>query len=133
QTDRPAPAIQISGRFRQHRGSYWSVSYPDNWQVVQGESGNVTIVPREGVVDTGSGTAIGLGAVIGTHKGAGTLRRDTDDLVRQLISSNPGMKAVSSQSGRVNGQPALLVTLHSQSPWAGETEVDSLVTVQRPQ
>ncbi len=132
-TDRPAPAIQISGRFRQYRGGYWSLSYPDNWQVMQGESGNITIVPREGVVDTGSGTAIGLGAVIGTHKGAGTLRRDTDDLVRQLISSNPGMKAVSSQSGRVNGQPALLVTLHSQSPWAGETEVDSLVTVQRPQ
>ncbi len=132
-TNQPVPAIRVSGRLRQYRGSTWSVSHPDNWQIMSGQSGNVTIAPQEGVVETGSGTAIGLGAVIGFHNGSGDLRRDTDELVRQLIASNPGMKAVSSQSGRVNGQPALLVTLNSQSPWAGETEVDSLVTVERPQ
>lgn len=129
------PAISVSGNFRQHRGSTYTVSYPDNWQVISGQqqSGNVTIAPREGVVETSSGAAIGVGAVIGIHHGQGNLRSDTDDLVRQLASTNAGMKAVSSQSGRVNGQPALLVTLNSQSPWAGETEVDTLVTVERPE
>ncbi|HWQ56868.1 MAG TPA: M48 family metalloprotease [Bryobacteraceae bacterium] len=128
------PAISVSGRFRQHRGTSYTVSYPDNWQVISGQqqSGNVTIAPREGVVEASSGAAIGVGAVIGLHPGQGDLRRDTDNLVQQLASTNAGMKAVSSQSGRVDGQPAMLVTLNSQSPWAGETEVDTLVTVERP-
>jgi beta-barrel assembly-enhancing protease len=130
----PAPSIAISRRLRQYSGGSWAISHPDNWQPLEGgQSQGVTIAPPEGVVEGPSGRAIGLGAVIGFHPAQGDLRRGTDDLVRQLIASNPGMKAVSSRSGRVGGQPALLVTLNSQSPWAGEMEVDSLVTVERPE
>ena len=66
------------------------------------------------------------------RSGAADLRADTENLIKQLVSSNPGMKVQASRETQVGGQPALLVTLHSQSPYANEIEVDSLVTVERP-
>ncbi len=33
----------------------------------------------------------------------------------------------------MNGQPALITTLQSRSPFAGETEIDTVVTVERPE
>jgi hypothetical protein len=45
------------------------------------------------------------------------------------------MKTVNRQprSLQVDGTPALLTTLYSESPIPGETEVDMLLTVARPQ
>ena len=129
-TNQPMPAISVSGRFRDYSGSGFTVSHPDNWEVLSGgQSGGVTIAPREGVVEGGG---IGLGAVIGRGQSTGNLRNDTDALTKQLTANNPGMRAVSRRTGRVDGNAAMLVTLNSQSPWAGETEVDTLVAVERP-
>lgn len=132
----PVPEITPSARYREHRSNSYAISYPDNWEVMAGkQSEAVTIAPKEGLVQSGSGTAIGLGMVAGFHGtgGAADLRRNTEDLIRQLTSSNPGMKVQASRDTWVDGQPALLVTLHSQSPFADDTEVDSLLSVQRPQ
>jgi hypothetical protein len=96
----------------------------------------VTVAPKEGLVGSGQQTAIGVGAVVAYHAPAQrqtTLRAETEELLRQLTASNPGMQAVRSTQIRVDGQPALQVTLQSQSPFSGETEIDTLVTVSRPE
>jgi len=132
----PVPALSTSGTFREHRSTSYAISYPDNWQVMADKQAQgATIAPKEGLVQSGSGTAIGAGLIIGfqARSGAADLRGDTENLIRQLASSNPGMKAQASKETQVDGQPALLVTLHSESPYAGETEIDSLVTVERPE
>lgn len=133
----PVPDIRPSSRLRQHRGSTYTLSYPDDWQVVSDQqSQGITVAPREGVVQSESGNAIGAGAVVGFHAPAqrqANLRDETNDLVRQLVSSNPGMKVAGSRQIRVDNQPAYQVNLQSQSPYSGETEIDTLVTVSRPE
>ena len=47
------------------------------------------------------------------------------------MSQNAGMKAERTRSIRVDGNPALAVTLRGQSPFANTAEVDTLVTVDR--
>ena len=55
-------------------------------------------------------------------------------MTRQLMAGNTEMRiAEASKSGRVNGQPAMITVLQARSPFAGETEVDTLVTLSRPQ
>ena len=129
------PQIPVSRTLREYRASAYRISYPDNWQATAAEkSQGVSLVPREGYVQSGGGAAIGAGAVVDFAKKTGDLRRDTDDLIRQLASENAGMRVQgASKSARVNGQPALITTLQSPSPFAGETEIDTLVTVERPE
>jgi hypothetical protein len=53
--------------------------------------------------------------------------------MRQLRQSNAGMRiGRDARAIQVDGQPALLTTLYSTSPYRGEREVDALVTVVRP-
>lgn len=128
--------IPVSKTFREYRTSVYTISYPDNWQITGGEtSPEVSLVPKEGYVRSPDGTtSIGIGAVIDFAQNTGDLGRDTDDLVRQLMAGNTEMRvAETSKSGRVNGQPAMITVLQARSPFAGETEVDTLVTVSRPQ
>jgi hypothetical protein len=57
----------------------------------------------------------------------------TDQLIRQLLQSNPGMKMnEKSRRTKVGGQNALMTTLLSPSAYQKETEVDTLLTVARP-
>jgi len=132
----PMPSLKPSASLREYRTSCCSLSYPDNWQVVQDRQGQGAIIaPKEGIVETASGTAIGAGMVVGIHprSGAAGLRTQTDELIGRLISANPGMKVQASRETNIGGRPALLITLHSPSPYAGQTEVDYLVTVERPE
>jgi predicted Zn-dependent protease len=131
------PEIQVSGRFREHRSQSYTISYPDNWQVAAGRDNEaVSVAPPEGLVQGSSGTAIGIGSVAGFHVPAGGrkgLRTDSEDLVRSLISSNPGMKLKSWKDIRVAGQAGRLATLQSSSPYANAAEIDNVVTVDREQ
>ena len=114
------------------------MSYPDKWQALQDKNSlEVTMTAREGVVQSQEGNvAIGFGAMINftqLRSGTANLEQDTDQLIRQLMQSNTGMKI--SEKGRrtrVGGQEALLTTLLSPSPYQGETEADTLITVARP-
>ena len=126
------PSIQVSRRFREYRGREFSISYPDNWQVVNPQDSGLTIAPPEGMHDS----AIGYGTVIGLHPAANgqvNLSRDTEELIRRLQSTNSGMRiGQRSRSTTVGGRRGLITTLYSNSPY-GQTETDALVTVEHPQ
>jgi len=134
----PTPDIHVSGKFKEYRGQGYPISYPDAWQVLQDKnSSEVTMTAREGVVQSQEGNvAIGFGAMINftqPQSGKANLEQDTDQLIRQLLQSNPGMKiSEKSRRAKVGGQNALMTTLLSPSPYQGETEVDTLLTVARP-
>jgi len=105
-------------------GRSFSLRYPQNWMVQRGDRPDaVTIGPRDGVLPG----AVGYG--LQTDYFAG----ETDGLVQGLRKANAQMQ-IASEARRiqVGGQPGLLNTLHSRSPFGGG-EVDVLVTVERPQ
>jgi Zn-dependent protease with chaperone function len=132
----PVPKqIPVSRTLREYRSNGYSISYPENWQAAGAkESQGVNLVPAEGSVRSGGGTAIGAGAVVDFAKKTGDLRKDTSELIRQLVSENTGMSVQgASKSRRVGGQQGLITTLQSQSPFAGETEIDTLLTTERPE
>jgi hypothetical protein len=62
------------------------------------------------------------------------LNRDTQELIRRLKQTNPDTRiGRETRSVQVDGQPALLSTLYSRSPYRGEQEMDVLATVARPE
>ncbi len=132
----PPPPPEPSGRWSPFRGRAFSLVYPDDWQVFGSDDNlSVTIVPQGGFVQTQGGNAIGRGALARyvAVQGGGNLQRDTEALVQQIIQSNPGMQS-SGRSGRqmrVAGQPALLTTLYTSSPYGTGREIDLLLTVSR--
>ena len=132
------PSSRPSRTLSTYRGQSFSLSYPDNWQIYGDQQANtVTIAPREGLVSgSGGQTAVGYGLEVNYYfpqGNGGDLDRDTQALIRQLRQSNPGMRiGRDSRSIQVDGQPALLTTLYSNSPYRGEQEVDVLVTASRP-
>ena len=119
-------------------GQSFSLSYPDNWQVYGDQKANtLTIAPREGLLRESSGQIlIGYGLEVSYYVPPGKgvdLNRDTQALVRQQKQSNAGMHiGRDTRSIQVGGQPALLTTLYSTSPYRNEQEVDALITVARP-
>jgi hypothetical protein len=127
------PQIRPSASFREYRGRSFRLSYPEDWQAKAAAEGEgVTIAPPEGMVNSGAGTAIGIGVMAGFSASRDGLRVDTDALVRQLGASNQALKVRSSRDTQVAGLPALDLNLESASPYAGATEVDQLLTVERP-
>ena len=105
-------------------GHSYSLRYPDNWQVQRGDKPDaVTMGPRGGVLPEG----VGYGVEANYFKG------DTDALIRSLKGSNPDMRLTGeARSIEVGGQPGMLNTLTSKSPYGGD-EKDVLVTVARQQ
>ena len=134
----PTPDIHVSGQLKEFKGQGYSISYPDTWQSLQDKnSSEVTMTAKEGVVQSQEGNVvIGFGAIINTtqlRSGPTNLEQDTDQLIRQLVQTNTGMKiSEKGRRARVGGQEALITTLLSPSPYQGETEADTLVTVARP-
>ncbi|MFB3829973.1 MAG: M48 family metalloprotease [Bryobacteraceae bacterium] len=131
----PLPQISVSRTLREYRAAAYTISYPDNWQSVSAQNAqNVTLAPREGIVQGAGGTSIGVGVVVDFGNNTGNLRQDTDTLLRGLIAGNAEMKIQDGpRSARVNGQQALITTLQSRSPFAGEIENDTVITVERPE
>ncbi len=135
------PAGRPSGRFRQYRGREFAFSHPDNWQTYgDRDSAMLTVAPREGLRQSRDGRMlIGYGVMVSFYfpqrGGRVDLRRHTEELLRKLQQENPGMRVSSEGSRRltVGGEAAMQTTLHSESIFAGEAEVDLLVTVQRPE
>ncbi len=130
--------IRPSGRFRSYGSRSFNIGYPDNWRAFgDNDSAMVTFAPEEAIFQSnGVGAQIGYGAMVSYYfaqDGNADLRRETESLVRQLAQNNPGMEARGQRRLQVNGQDALVSTLYSRSPYQGEREVDSLVTVARPE
>jgi len=116
------PSDAPSKELRTFEGRSFSLQYPDNWQVQRGEQPDaVTIAPRGGVLPE----AVGYGLQANYFAG------DSDALIHSLEQANPEMRlAREARSIEVGGQPGLLNTLNSKSPYGGG-EVDVLVTVAR--
>lgn len=137
----PSVASRPSGGFRQARGREFALSYPDNWQV-HGDrnAATLTIAPPGGIVQgPGSASQIGYGVIASYYfpdAGAQSLERQTDDLIHHLRASNPSMRLASNHNRstlNADGNPGVITTLSSDSPFQGQTEVDALLTVSRPQ
>lgn len=134
-----APPARPSGRLREYRGNAFSFSYPDNWQVFgDNQSNMITVAPREGLIKGGTDSvAVGYGLEASYYFPQGDsldLTRDTRALIAQLQQQNPGMRVEGdSRVVQIRGQQGLLTTLTSRSPFQGETEIDSVVSVARPE
>jgi len=141
----PTPAARPSNQFRQYRGRAFTFGYPDNWQTFgDPQSAMATIAPPDGVVQDRSGKiAIGYGAVVSYYfpqsddielrQDTDKLRTGTDDLIQQFQQTDRNMRAGEQRTVQVNGYSGLVTTLSTTSPFQGETEVDQVVTVVRPQ
>ncbi len=130
--------IQASSKLKEYQGRAFEFAYPENWHVSESNGGeSVTLVPDDGLVRVENGTAIARGVVAGIsnpEQGRDVnLRRDTETLIQQMKQRNPSMEPVNNRPRRlrVDGSRALLTTINSNSPFAGEKEVDLLLTVER--
>ena len=144
QTAPAAPAVRPSARLRQYQGRAFAFGYPENWQTFgDAQSAMLAVGPSDGVIrDRDGKVSIGYGALVsyyfsegdeGSRRDGNNLSAETAGLIRQLEQSNPRMRVGESRGLRVNGFPALITTLKSNSPYQGETEIDELVTVIRPE
>lgn len=132
------PSGRPNGELRQYKGSAFTISYPANWQAYGDQQSNmVTIAPQAGLVKSGTGAAVGYGMEVSYYFPKGDtieIKRDTQALIDQLRQQNPGMNmSAPSEPVDAGGQRGLITTLTSQSPFQGETEVDTLITVSRPE
>ncbi len=127
-------SIRPARQLKEHRASGYSFSYPENWEVFS-EGQAVTIAARAGLMrGQGDAVQVGYGVMAGFHPAQNKqLDRDTDALIDRFRQENSGMSQASQRRIRVDGYDALVTTLHSRSPFPGETEVDAVVTVIRPQ
>lgn len=133
-------SVQPSGRLRQYRSQAFDISYPDNWEAFGDPNGGaVTLAPRSGLMQGPNGaTQIAYGVMISYYTPRSDridLRNDTMDLIRELQRSNPGLQVGRQATQRVNvdNEQALVSVLYSESPYQGETEHDTLLTVARPE
>ncbi len=134
------PDIRPSTQYKEFKGKAFRLNYPDNWQAFGQEgSDNVTVAPKEALLADSKGqTQIGYGFIVSYYvpdAGKADLRRDTDNLVRQLQQENPGMQRASAaqRTVQIGGQNGLMTALESNSPYRGERESDTLVTAARPE
>jgi hypothetical protein len=121
QASAPAPGSAVpppgsTGDFQVYQGQQFSIRYPTGWQA-SGEpnAADVTLAPRDGVVNQNGAVQVGFGAVIGQYApktGRNNLRSATATLA--------------------NGLPALTTSMRSSSVFGGG-EMDTLVTVYRGQ
>ena len=126
--------IAPSGGFQMLRGGSFEMAYPENWKVLKGQS-SVVIAPEAGVGDN----AIAYGVVLSgyTPQQPQSVEQTTQQVLRALTQSNPGMRAVGAKTNmNVNGLPATVVNLIGQSPLSSQDgqavpERDVLLTLQR--
>ena len=106
--------VRPSTRFKQYQGNNISISYPDNWQVNNGQGG-LLIAPAAGASEGGIayGTLIGGGQ----DRNAQSLDQATQDLIQSLQQQNQGMQQSGSISRiQVNGTQGRSVYLTGSSP-----------------
>jgi len=131
---RSGPPVPPSGNFVDYDGGAYALKVPENWKKYE-DKGSVTFAPDGGISQTGG---LAYGMIVGVHQvqadsSEHALENATQALIRELASTNPGLK-VTRDPGPVqlNGQPGLSTYLSNDSP-AGGQETDWLLTVLEPQ
>jgi len=95
-------------------------------------SGNVTIAPREGKLDSFVGYGVILDKMQPAQGGRVDLNRDTQTLLKGLAQSNSGMQVTGQGiQATIGGLPALVTRLSSDSPYKGIKETDVVITIDR--
>jgi hypothetical protein len=128
-----------SGKLTPFRGREFEVAHPDNWKAFPDEnSPAVTIAPQAGVHQAaGGGTSIGYGAIFNIHtpQNRNNLEEATRELLDKVQRENQGMTAGPERNVeiRVDGNRALRNSFYSPSPWKDQRELDTVITVMRPQ
>jgi hypothetical protein len=136
-----APRIEPpSPRLRtfEQRDGFFSVGYPENWLVHEGDQGHgAVIAPRGGILlgDSAGGQDIAYGLVINHYDpfddaGSGSLEDATDDLVRQVQRTSPYLQPESREERTrgVAGREGLQVDLVGRNPASGLEESVTIVT-----
>jgi hypothetical protein len=135
QSAQPASA---SGGYRSFQNSDVQLQYPDTWSNY-GQGSTLAFAPEGALVDDGHGnTALAYGVIVSVfepHNDSGnaiTLGAATDQLLQNMLHSNPQMHIVRQhESMQLGGQAALSTFLSNDSPKGGR-ESDWLVTTLRP-
>ncbi|HYK89590.1 MAG TPA: M48 family metalloprotease, partial [Acidobacteriota bacterium] len=133
----PKPQLP-SGRYQNYEAGGLSFRYPDNWKVY-GKEQSLTVAPDVGIVQSGQGSAVAYGMIrdvfaptVRSHSNS-DLEDATEQLIQNLVGSNPSMKVAGDRRKiRVGGQEALSTMLNNDSPLGGR-ETDWLLTVLRPE
>ncbi|MDZ7640328.1 MAG: M48 family metallopeptidase [Bryobacterales bacterium] len=124
-----------SNRPKSHQSTMYTVSYPDNWVLTQGEQGSVTVLPKYGSVNVGNGgSAIGYGSIINerTNPSSQRIEELASSVSQEVVKNNPGMEVTQDpQRITVNGKRALLYTMNGPSPFQGQRETVVLAVVER--
>ncbi len=126
--------VKPSGQFTEVHQNGISISYPSNWSTASGKN-SLQIAPKAGV----SQNAIAYGVIVSGAEdpNAGSLDQVADDLIKNLIQTNPGMH----QNGglrqvSVNGASGRSADLFGNSPVQQNgkplAEHDWLVLLPRP-
>ena len=107
--------IKPNGQFTEIHQNGVSVSYPSNWSTASGK-GSLTIAPKAGV----SENAIAYGVIVSSAEdaNAGSLDQVADDLIKNLLQSNPGLR----QNGDLK-----TITVHGASGRSADLFGDSPV------
>ncbi len=107
--------VRPSGNFTKLQNEGFTISYPDNWQVSQDQSGNGLIIAPPAGVSEG---AIAYGVMINSaHPNASALDQATQDLISAIEQSNSSLRARGHpQPVRVNGVEGRSVDLSGESP-----------------
>jgi Zn-dependent protease with chaperone function len=136
-------AIRVSrpsDQFLQYRSREFRLSYPENWRAYgDRDSASITFAPAAAIQRRPSGaTSVGYGAIVSYYypeKRRFKLQKATRELIERLLAANPTMRTGTQRTRkiRVDGKKAILTVLSSDSHYKGETEIDRVVTVARPQ
>lgn len=130
----PASIERPSTRSRTfvQRGRFYSIAYPENWQVYPSTGYGVTIAPAGGIVEGTRQPVIVTGVIVNHYapfsrsarQGKTSLERATNDIVNQLRASNPELQPVRNSGRRqvVSGYKTLSVVLSGPSPLTGQDE-----------
>jgi hypothetical protein len=119
----PAP----SARFRQFAAGGLSLSVPDNWRQVNGDS-SITFAP-EGAYGT---EGITHGTIVGAEQSQSRSLQAATDTYLQALLSQPSNSYLRRQTGYqrtlISGREALGTTLSGRSPITGRTETVNVYT-----
>lgn len=124
-----------SSRAKTYQSSMYTVSYPENWQVAQGEQGSTTIMPSYGLVNTGNGgSAFGYGSIFTERSNSSSQRIEevAATISQDVIRNNPGLQVTEEpQRILVNGKRAVIYMMNGPSAFQGHQENVVLIVVER--
>lgn len=130
-TDLRRPAELPSRRLRGYRHAEFAIGFPENWDYH--EQGSAILFAPPGGAGEGYIAYGVLADVIELQDPHDDLDEATGKLVDSFLRSQRGARVVNQQRGRVDGRRSIATRFSGPSPFQGENETDTLITVRVPQ